>query len=107
MKKKLLKNISEYRKWAFKQSENGNHYIDRALGLSRIYDCWDYNEAREEIDEKGNVIPEDTAENVELEDWVEELKFPIIAVYTFDKEWDRQGNFEIVVAEFVSISDFK
>jgi len=107
MKKKLIKNLSEYRKWAFKQSENGNEHVDRALGLNRIYDCWDYNEAGEEIDEKGNIIPEDTAENVELEDWVNELNFPAIIVYCFSKEFDRQGDLEIVLAEFVSISDFK
>ena len=107
MKKKLLKNISEYRKWAWKISEQSEGKADEALGLLIDLDCWDYNENNEPIDEQGNVILDETAETVKLEEWVEKLKFPVIAVYWVEKTFDRCGNVAIVAVEFVSQSDFK
>lgn len=107
MKKKLLKNISEYRKWAWKISEQSEGKADESLGLLISYDCWDYNDNNEPIDEQGNVIPDETAETVKLEEWVEKLKFPVVAVYWIEKEFDRVGNVTIIAVDFVSQSDFQ
>lgn len=108
MKKKLLKNISEYRKWAWKISEQseGQAEADESLGLLVDHDCWDYNENNEPIDEAGNVLQDETAETVKLEKWVEELDFPVVAVYWIEKTFDRCGDVAIVSVEFVSQSDF-
>lgn len=108
MNKKLINNLDEYRKWAFGISASSSScHLDDSLGLNISYDCWDYNDKGEEIDEDGNVVPDTTAENVKLEKWVEELEFPVVAVYVFEKSFDRTGDLEIVLCEFVSIKDFQ
>lgn len=109
MNKKLIKNIDEYRKWSFETSTQALDYqshVDRALGLEIDYECWDYNDKNEPIDEEGNVIPDTTAENMKLADWVTELTFPVVVVHCFEKDWDRTGDLTIVLAEFVELKDF-
>jgi hypothetical protein len=111
-KKTLLQNLTEYRTWAWDIAKirEGDH-IDNTLGLLPIYEWYDIikNEDGEwvDIDEEGNVIPEDTAENVKLEDWVYGLEFPVIAVHCFDEEWDRLGDIEFCFCEFVSKNEFE
>lgn len=108
MNKTLIKNIQEYRQWAWNilEKHKNRQTVEEALGLVIDHDCWDYNDKNEPIDEQGNVIPEDTVDTVKLEDWVNTLDFPLIAVHTFEKDWDRTGSFEIVMLEFVSLSEF-
>lgn len=107
MNKTLLKDISEYRQWAWDLvEEEDDQHVEKALGLCVVRECWDVNEKGEEIDEEGNVIPDDTAETVKLEDWVNKLQFPVVAVYCFEKEWDRHGSAQIVFAEFVELKEF-
>jgi hypothetical protein len=111
-KKTLLQNLTEYRTWAWgiAKIREGDH-IDNTLGLLPVYECYDsiQNEDGEwvDIDEEGNVIPEDTAETVKLEDWVYGLEFPVIAVHCFDEEWDRLGDIEFCFCEFVSKNEFE
>jgi hypothetical protein len=108
MTKKLLKDIQEYRQWAWQilgEFDNKSQ-IERAVGMNLIHDCYDYNDKNEPIDENGKVIPDDTAETVQLDDWVNELVFPVIAVYWFERDHDRTGSYMIIAAEFVSLSDF-
>lgn len=108
MTKKFIKNISEYRKWAWRISEKfEDSKVDDNLGLLVDYDCWDYNDKNEPVDEQGNVIPEETAETVKLAEWVEKLEFPVVAVYWIEKEFDRVGDVTIIAVDFVSQSDFK
>jgi hypothetical protein len=107
MQKKLIQNIQEYRQWAWEIIEEmDNQHVDKALGLLPIRECWDVNENGDEVDEEGNIIPDDTAETVQIEDWVKELEFPLVAVYCFEKTFDRTGSVEIACAEFVSLKEF-
>lgn len=111
MDKQLLRNLTEYREWAWKIHEDKDkEHIDEALGLCPIYDCFDsiLNENGEwiDVDEDGNVIPEDTAETVKLEDWVYGLEFPVIAVYWFQKDDWRGCSHEIAALDFVSLNEF-
>jgi len=109
MTKKLIQNLSEYRQWAWNTLTelDDNKVVAKELGLLPVYECWDVNEKGEEIDEDGNVIPEDTAETVKIEDWVSELQFPVVAVYWLEKEYDRHGDVTIVAVEFVSLNEFQ
>ena len=108
MTKKLLKDIQEYRQWAYHISTLHEHYrVDAALGLVISYDCWDINGNGENINEDGSVIPKPTPENMQLKNWVNELVFPVIAVYWIEKDCDRMGETVIIAADFVSINDFK
>lgn len=108
MDKQLLHNLTEYREWAWKlHEEKDKEHIDEALGLQLIYECWDYNEEGESIDEDGNVIPEDTAETVKLNDWVYGLEFPVIAVHWFENDDWRGCSHEICALEFVSLNEFE
>lgn len=108
MTKKLLRNVEQYRKWAFDISAiHDKTEVDRALGLIIDYSCWDVNEKGEEINEDGSVIPELTPENVELADWVNDLVFPVVAVYWIENMDDRVGEAMVIAADFVSMQDFK
>ena len=108
MTKKLLKNIQEYRQWAYDISTLHEHYkVDDALGLDINYDCWDTNDNGENINEDGSVIPKLTPENMQLENWINELVFPVVAVYWIEKFDDRLGGVNITAVEFVSINEFK
>lgn len=113
MDKKLINNITEYREWALETYDEWeqNEYIGKAFGLCPQYECWDsiYDEDGEwlhDVDEDGNIIPEDTSQTVQLEDWVSEVEFPAIFVYTFEKGWDRVGDYETYVMDWVSLSEF-
>lgn len=115
LKHKLLQNLTEYRKWAWNYYvENWTHNLNaaNALGLLPTFECWDTirdeNGELVDIDEEGNVIPEDTAETVALQDWMNEVQFPAVAVYFFAKEYHRNvnGDDEIYVCDFVSLSEF-
>ena len=108
MTKKLLKNIQEYRQWAYDISTLHEHYkVDDALGLDINYDCWDTNDNGENINEDGSVIPKLTPENMQLENWINELVFPVIVVYWIEKFDDRLGGLNITAVEFVSIDEFE
>lgn len=107
MNKTLIKSEKEYRKFAFDILEKSNaSHIQEALGVVLDTDCWDYNEKDEPIDENGNVIPDETPDSLILSEEIKSLNYPIIVVHCFEKEWDRTGDLEICVAEFVSLSDF-
>ena len=108
MTKKLLKDIQEYRQWAYDISTLHEHYkVDDALGLNINYDCWDTNDNGENINEDGSVIPKLTPENMQLENWINELVFPVVAVYWIEKFDDRLGGVNITAVEFVSIDEFE
>ena len=108
MTKKLLKDIQEYRQWAYDISILHEHYkVDEALGLNINYDCWDTNDNGENINEDGSVIPKLTPENMKLENWINELVFPVIVVYWIEKFDDRLGGVNITAVEFVSIDEFE
>ena len=108
MTKKLLKNIQEYRQWAYDISILHEHYkVDDALGLNINYDCWDTNDNGEDINEDGSVIPKLTPENMKLENWINDLIFPVIAVYWIEESDDRLGGRIAIAVDFVSIDEFK
>jgi hypothetical protein len=113
MDKKLINNLTEYREWAWEtyQESGQNGYIERAFGILPISECWDnvFDENGEwlhDIDEDGNILPEETAQTVKIEEWVTEIEFPAIFVYTFEKTWDRIGDQEIYMLDYVSLSEF-
>ena len=108
MTKKLLKDIQEYRQWAYDISILHEHYkVDDALGLDINYDCWDTNDNGENINEDGSVIPKLTPENMKLENWINELVFPVVAVYWIEKFDDILGEVNITAVKFVSIDEFE
>lgn len=121
MEKKLLRNETEYREWAWRIYSrwknhinqfyaSSAHHVAHVLGLCPAYECWDsiQNENGEwvDVDEDGNVIPEDTAEIVALADWMGDVDFPTIAVYQLEKDSDRLGVFEGYICDFVSMNEF-
>lgn len=115
MNHKLLLNITEYRNWAWNYYvENWNHnlHVARVLGLNPVFECWDSvpdeNGELVDIDEDGNVIPEDTAEIVSLQEWMSEVQFPVVAVYWFEKVYTRnvRGDDETYICDFVSLGEF-
>ena len=121
MEKKLLRNETEYREWAWSiYSHLLNHInqfyassaddVAHVLGLCPVYECWDsiQNENGEwvDVDEDGNVIPEDTAETVALAEWMSDVEYPAIAVYQFEKNYDSLGVFEGYICDFVSLNEF-
>jgi len=121
MEKKLLRNETEYREWAWsiyshwKNHKNEGfassaHHIAHVLGLCPVYECWDsiQNENGEwvDVDENGNVIPEDTAETVALAEWMSDVEYPTISVYQFENYRDRLGQFEGYICDFVSLNEF-
>ena len=108
MTKKLIRNLADYRQWAWQivNEFDGKSAVEQAVGMKLIHDCYDYNDKDEPIDENNNVIPDDTAETAQLYDWVNELVFPVVAVYWIEREFDRVGDVFIVAAEFVSLSEF-
>jgi hypothetical protein len=76
-----------------------------------VYDCYDSIEDENgnwvDIDEDGNVIPEDTAETIKLDDWVYGLEFPVVTIYWFEQDDWRGCSHEICACDFVSINEFK
>lgn len=110
MEKIRINSIEEYRKHAFdrcdKHGSCDNVTINRAFGLKFIHDCYDVDADGNDIDESGNIIPPDTAENVKVEDWVNDLKFPIILLEWIERGFDRSGDYTIVCVETVSLEDF-
>lgn len=108
MNKTLIKSEQQYRKFAFKILENndGSH-VQEALGVELDTDCYDYNEKGEPIDEKGNVIPDETPDSLILSDEIKNLEYPVIAIHSFGKDFDRLGDVEYCLLEFVSLKDFK
>ena len=112
MNKKLIKDIKEYRIWAWDLIETHSKNnevctIEKTLGMRLNHECWDYNEAGQPIEEDGSIIPEDTIYTVKLDDWVYDLKFPVVAVYFFESGFDRTGDYEISFCDFVSSEDFR
>ena len=119
MDKQLLHNQTEYREWAWGVYQKTltdpfygtSYHVADAVGLKPITECWDsiLNDNGEyvDVDEEGNVIPEDTAETVALQDWAQEMSFPAIAFYWFQKDDFRGCPDEICVCEFVSLNEFK
>jgi len=108
MHKKLIRNIDEYKNYVFSQLEKWEWDLNICKGYGVIYDgtCWDYNENGEEIDEQGNIVPELTPQTLPLEDHIKQLQFPVVIVEFMAKEWDRMGDYQIVLIDFVSITDF-
>ncbi|AEC53148.1 hypothetical protein SCRM01_202 [Synechococcus phage S-CRM01] len=112
MDKKLIQNIDEYRQWAWDLyiESNENYHVEQCLGLEPIHDCWDSIENEDgsftDFNEDGSVIVPDTAETVELQQWVTEIKFPCIFIYLFEDTWDRFGSVKTYILDYISIEDF-
>lgn len=122
MEHKLLQNLTEYRTWAWETYQSWvNHTNDfysssadqlaPVIGLCPVLECWDsvFDENgiwQYDIDEDGNQIPEDTVDTIKLADWIQDIDFPAVVIYSFAKDWDRIGVNEIYICDFVSLSEF-
>jgi hypothetical protein len=105
MDQKLLLNIDEYRQWAWKLSiEHDKDHVDEALGLRPVRECWDTDKDGNPIDERGRIIPKDTAKTVKIANRIKELNFPVIAVYSFFVDDWRGFSNEICFCEFIPIT---
>lgn len=105
MEKIQINSEEEYRKFAFPICEEYDGKLDDLFGLKLIRECWDTDEHGDSLDELGNIIPDDTAENVEVEQWIKDLKYPIIISYWIESGFDR-NNYFIGVLSIVSKYDF-
>ncbi len=110
MTKTKFKNLSEYKDFCFKtlyETKKEINSVEEFLGVIGDHDCFDYNDKNEPIDEAGNVLKDPASgEDLEFEDWVNELSFPLIFVYIIEFGFDRHGDCGIVVGEFVSLNEF-
>lgn len=100
MQKIQLNSLEEYINYVFPKCTEEN--MDKIYGLKIVREGYDtvlVDNIWYEIDEDGNKIPDSTPENVELENWVKELRFPIILLELITDE--------VVCIDMVSISDFK
>ena len=105
---KLIRTEKEYREFAFPLTEEfDDGCTDMPLGIDRIRDCWDSDDDGNALDKEGNIIPEDTAENVELRDFITELTYPFIVVYYFDQAFGRFGEETNIIVDFVELHEFR
>lgn len=105
MEKIQINSEYEYRQFAFPICKQNEGKLDNSFGLKLIWECWDTDDDGNNLDEKGNIIAEVTAENVGLEQWVKDLKYPIIICYWIESGFDRNSYF-ISAVGIVSKHDF-
>jgi hypothetical protein len=109
MKKTQINSEKEYREYCFPICDKHHDYnINVAYGVNVTLEVYDHDPLNRGIgiDEDGNIIPFETPENVQLADWVKELKYPIILLEWVEKDHDRMGDYTIICVETVSISEF-
>lgn len=100
MNKTQINTLEEYINNVFPKCTDER--MDELYGLKIIRECYDtilIEDKWYDVDEDRNIIPESTSETVEIETWVQDLKFPIILL-----EWVTD---EVVCIDMVSLSDFK
>ena len=110
MKKTQLNSEKEYREYCFPICNKEHEYpINKAYGINVTLEVYEHDPTNQGIgiDEDGNIIPFETPENVDIAQWVKELKYPIILLEWIEKDFDRMGAFSIICVETVSIHDFK
>jgi len=83
-------------------------YLEEAFGVIRQHDCYDTDENGKDIDENGNVYPDDfsSPDKLVFEDWVNELTFPLILVYWIESSFDRIGDCSVCSVEFIEEKDW-
>lgn len=114
--KTLLRNLDEYRQWSFKiyNKYKGSYseVLIETLGINPPLECWDSicdknGNWLHDINEDGSIIPETTAENLKLSDWLLATEFPIVVVHCFDEVPDRFGHKDhFFLCTLISIFDF-
>jgi len=112
MKKTLVKSEKEYREYVFKTLEERavkEDVLENTFGVIKEHSCWDYDENGNEIDEDGNIIPDDfsSPELLVFEDWVKQMSFPLIIISWIETSFDRHGDVAICVAGFVELKEFQ
>lgn len=103
MRKTLIKSEKEYREFAFPICQQYNGIVQDYFGLVLTWECYDTDSNGNDLDEDGNIIPDDTPDTVEVKGWVKELRYPL---YVLD--WIEIDSFGsgVIAVEFVSIHDF-
>lgn len=113
MNKVLIKNEKEYREFVFNLLESANDRLQNSLeesfGIIKIGDCYDYDKDGNEIDEKGNIIPDDYSapEKLVLTEQTKNQQYPMVIVYWVESSFDRLSDIDFCVVEFVTLEDFK
>lgn len=109
MNKKLLMSKEEYLQFAFDtiREHELDKYVMEQFGTYPRLETYTWDKDGNEIDENGNFYPPETPETMKVEDWVNELSFPLIYVYSFANSFDRVGNVTMYITEIVSLSEFK
>lgn len=100
MKKTQISNLDEYINYVFPKCTEER--MDKLYGLKIVRECFDtiiVDDVSYDIDENGNKIPESTPENVDLEIWLTQLRFPIILLELITDD--------VVCVDMVSLLDFK
>ncbi len=112
MKKALINSEKEYRNFCFSayneyKEERIFNSIQQAFGIIDQSSCWDYNDKGEPVDEAGAVLKAyEAPEDLLFEDWVKDLSFPLIIVHSIDIGFDRFGDVDFCVIEFVELKEF-
>lgn len=105
MKKFIIKSEEEYRQHAFKRCDQSDR-LDGSYGFKMIRECYYFDEHGNDIDEHGNIIPPNTPENVELDDFVKNFTYPLMILEWIENVSDRLGDCQIICVEFVELKEF-
>jgi hypothetical protein len=113
MQKTLITNESEYRQFVFQILEDNiigdEGALEDIFGVIKIHECWDTDENGNEIDEDGNILPDDSSspEKLVFQDWVKNISFPFVIVSWIDVDYGRGKKNSILAVEFVELKDFE
>jgi len=107
-----LRHDDEYRKrceFVDKMDGIDLNYVEDAFGVKIQHDCWDTDENGNDIDEDGNILPDDSSspDKLVFEDWVNDLIYPLVVVSWIEAVYDRVGKSTICAVEFVEMEDFE
>jgi hypothetical protein len=108
MVKKLINSKREYLEHCFPICNREKIYaINNAYGLILIMDCYDHDDNNNMLDEEGNIIPPDSVDNVKVEEWVDELTYPLMLLEWIENDSDRVGNYSTICVETVCLKEFE
>jgi len=108
MVKKLINSKREYLEHCFPICDREKAYvINNAYGLILTMDCHDYDDNNNMLDEEGNIIPPDSVDNVKVEEWVDELTYPLMLLEWINDDYDRLGDYRIICVETVCLKEFE
>jgi hypothetical protein len=107
MIKTLINSKREYLEHSFPicDREHNNH-INEAFGINIVMECYDHDANNNMIDELGNIIPPSTIDNVKVDEWVDNLTYPLMLLEWIEFSQDRLGKSGVICVETVCLKEF-